>query len=105
VSLGGVASLVGNAELRVDIPDSDFSLGFFTDTGMVWESISEMNFGDMAVGVGLGVRYVTPIGPVRLDVGFVVAPGNNEIISPFAPEDYTDTSDNWELHLAIGHIF
>jgi len=34
-----------------------------------------------------------------------VAPGNNEIISPFAPEDYTDTSDNWELHLAIGHIF
>jgi len=105
VSLGGVASLVGNAELRVDIPDSDFSLGFFADTGMVWDKISEMNLADMAVGVGLGVRYVTPIGPIRLDVGFVVAPGNNPIISPFAPEDYTDTSDNWELHLAIGHIF
>jgi outer membrane protein insertion porin family len=105
VSLGGVASLVGNAELRVDIPDSDFSLGFFADTGMVWDDISEMDPSDLAVGVGAGVRYVTPIGPVRLDVGFVVAPGTGAVISPYAPEDYTDTSDNWELHLAIGHIF
>jgi len=105
VSLGGVASLVGNAELRVDIPDTAFSLGFFVDAGMVWGDISDIDLADLAVGVGVGVRYVTPIGPVRLDVGFVVAPGNNVIISPFAPEDFTDLSDNWELHLAIGHIF
>ncbi len=105
ISLGGVASLVGNLEFRISIPDTDLALGLFVDTGMVWDDAASIDLEDLSVGVGGGLRYITPIGPIRLDVGFVVSPGVNEIISSYGNEGYAVDTDNWELHLAIGHIF
>lgn len=104
-SLGGVTSLVGNLEFRISIPGTDLAIGLFVDTGMAWGDVTGIDIEDLAVGVGGGLRYITPIGPIRLDVGFVVVPGVNETISPYSNEGYTVDTDNWELHLAIGNIF
>jgi outer membrane protein insertion porin family len=104
-SVGGTVALVGNAELRIGIPETDLSLGLFVDTGMVWDKTAAVDLENLAVGAGAGLRYVTPIGPIRLDIGFVVSPGVNEVISPYSLESYSEETDNWELHLAIGHIF
>ncbi|MBD3400025.1 MAG: BamA/TamA family outer membrane protein [Candidatus Coatesbacteria bacterium] len=101
-AVGGEVSLLANAELRIDFSDSDFSLGLFVDGGMVWPDPDLVDLGDLAVGYGFGVRYLTAIGPVRLDLGFVGAPGRGYAAGERGVLDY---GDNWELHLALGHIF
>jgi outer membrane protein insertion porin family len=44
----------------------------FYDVGNVWRRVSD--FGSaLKSGVGVGTRITTPIGPVRLDLGFPVS--------------------------------
>jgi outer membrane protein insertion porin family len=44
----------------------------FYDVGNVWRRVDE--FGEsMKSGVGVGIRVTTPIGPVRVDVGFPIS--------------------------------
>ena len=42
-------------------------LQFFADVGRVWSSLGDVAFVDLQPSVGLGGRYVSPIGPERLD--------------------------------------
>ena len=42
----------------------------FTDIGNAWESSSFDFIKDLKVGYGLGIRVVTPFGPIRIDYGF-----------------------------------
>jgi len=44
------------------------------------------------MGTGLGVRYSTPIGPLRFDIGL-----------PLDKRDGIDAS--YQLYLSIGHAF
>lgn len=46
----------------------------FIDGGMVWEDEIPRIFANMDLGAGLGLRYYTPIGPVRLDVATPLNP-------------------------------
>jgi len=44
----------------------------FFDVGDVWQKVDE--YGEsLKAGAGMGVRVTTPIGPVRLDVGFPIS--------------------------------
>ena len=42
----------------------------FVDAGNVWEDWRDIQPGEIKPGAGLGVRYLTPIGPLRVEVGW-----------------------------------
>ncbi|MFO0594168.1 MAG: POTRA domain-containing protein [Myxococcaceae bacterium] len=70
-SQGGELFAVGKAELRFPLV-SVFELGAFFEAGNLWLSAPDvLVFRPVAGG---GVRWVTPIGPLALDVGFNLTP-------------------------------
>ena len=71
VPAGGGALFVLNEELRIPVWNA-LRLAVFADIGQVWESWREADF-DLSVGVGFGVRWSTPIGPLWADVAWPVA--------------------------------
>jgi outer membrane protein insertion porin family len=44
----------------------------FLDVGNVFRRTAEIDFGELRTSVGFGVRYKSPIGPIRVDLGFKV---------------------------------
>jgi translocation and assembly module TamA len=44
----------------------------FLDTGNVFANATDINLGALRSAVGGGVRYKSPFGPIRFDVGFKV---------------------------------
>ena len=64
--IGGRSALTVSGELRYRINDQWGAVAF-VDAGNAFASILP-SFNDIRVGAGLGLRYQTPIGPVRLDV-------------------------------------
>jgi outer membrane protein insertion porin family len=70
---GGNTLFVVNAELRLPTPflPDRLRLGVFVDAGQVWERRTELiSLGTLRVTPGLGLRYATPLGPVRLDAAY-----------------------------------
>jgi outer membrane protein assembly factor BamA len=73
--VGGNSVLVANVELRMPspiIPDK-LQVAFFADAGQVWTRGGtgvEQSFGSLKVTPGLGVRLASPVGPIRLDIGY-----------------------------------
>ena len=64
---GGRSYIAGSLEARMKVTDS-IGLAAFVDVGNTFNS-SMPKFGDeWYTGVGAGLRYLTPIGPLRLDV-------------------------------------
>lgn len=86
---GGDSMAVFNAELRTN-PGGGFGLVFFIDAGNVWKGQAIM-LDDLRAGYGAGIRYNTPVGPLRLDYGQKIHRQPGE--SP------------GEIHLNIGHAF
>ena len=67
------ASTWGNLSLEADYPIvGDLYGAVFTDNTMLTEGSYDFQ-GEIITSVGTGVRYMTPIGPFKLDVGFNVA--------------------------------
>ncbi len=66
--LGGNSLLEGSVEVRFPITDN-FSGVLFVDFGNVWSNSFTYRLGDLSYGVGPGIRYLTPVGPLRLDIG------------------------------------
>ena len=67
--IGGNATMLVNAELRIPLTGALSVVGF-TDIGQVYQRASQLNFGDLRSAVGFGVRYQSPFGPLRVDIGF-----------------------------------
>ncbi len=65
---GGDAAFIYSAELRFPIYKS-FTGVVFTDAGDVWQSLGQFNPANVEHTVGMGLRYQTPIGPIRFDYG------------------------------------
>jgi outer membrane protein assembly factor BamA len=68
---GGNWSVVGNLEYRWRSPflREVLQWAFFVDAGQVWNgNIAEMH--GLLWTPGVGVRVFTPVGPIRLDVGY-----------------------------------
>ncbi len=66
---GGNAALIFNSELRVSIT-KDFAGVAFVDAGNIFGRVSELSLGEIRPSLGVGVRYKSPFGPFRLDIGF-----------------------------------
>jgi len=67
----GNSMLKGTVEYRVPISKQVTILGF-VDAGYAWDKRDERRFdlSKIKVGYGAGLRFYSPIGPVRLDYGF-----------------------------------
>jgi outer membrane protein assembly complex protein YaeT len=66
---GGHGLIVLNAEARIPLRGGLGAVGF-VDGGNVWRTVSEMDFSQMRGAVGFGLRYRSPVGPIRIDLGF-----------------------------------
>ncbi len=71
--LGGNALVIANVELRVPLT-GNFAFAPFYDTGNVFQHIRDVRLSGFSNTVGFGVRYKTPFGPLRVDLGFNLAP-------------------------------
>jgi len=68
---GGNGLVIFNAELRVPVWGGLAVVGF-VDTGNVFSRVADISLGELRSAVGGGIRYKSPIGPVRVDLGFKV---------------------------------
>jgi outer membrane protein insertion porin family len=71
-SPGGEFYAIGKAELRFPFV-GDFNVGLFLEAGNLWLDPGKLNFAVRPVA-GTGLRYLSPIGPLALDVGFNLFP-------------------------------
>jgi len=88
--VGGNAFALFNIELRMRLT-RNWGLVFFLDSGNVYPKADDVNIGDLRYAAGTGIRYNTPVGPLRLDYGRKL---DRE------PEESRD-----EIHFSIGHAF
>ena len=86
---GGNAFLLSNIELRADIGRGIGVVGFL-DAGNVWTKTEEVDL-RLRYTAGIGLRYKTPVGPIRIDYGFKLDRRGGE--SP------------GEIHFSISHAF
>ena len=66
---GGNGLIVLNAELRTAVVGGIGAVGF-VDAGNVFPRATDIRFGRMRVAAGIGLRYQSPVGPIRVDLGF-----------------------------------
>jgi translocation and assembly module TamA len=87
--LGGTAIATGTVELRQRILSSYGVVGF-VDVGQVNSDGAPLS-GAWRAGAGVGARYYTPIGPIRLDLA--------------VPLDKLPGGDAFEVYIGIGQAF
>jgi translocation and assembly module TamA len=71
--IGGRSLIEGSAEVRLKVTDAIGVVGF-ADAGYVGADPIPRFTEDLRVGVGAGLRYLTGLGPIRLDVAFPLDP-------------------------------
>lgn len=106
IPLGGRASFLFNVELRqsLDRIIPNFGLAAFLDGGQVWQSISNLNERPIQFGAGGGIRYQSPIGPVRVDIAYKLNP-TDEDLRIYNGENYGSAWDRIGIHFSIGQAF
>ncbi|MDI6028033.1 autotransporter assembly complex family protein [Corticibacterium sp. UT-5YL-CI-8] len=70
--LGGLSLLEGSVEVRAQVTDT-IGVVPFIDAGAVSEE-QFPDFSNLKVGAGVGLRYLTPFGPLRVDVAMPLNP-------------------------------
>ncbi len=90
--VGGRLAMMGSIEARYEL-GRNWELALFVDTGSVQQPLSGSDQEDdqWQWSGGLGLRYITPIGPIGLLYGYKLAPRPNE--------------SNGQLHFSIGYTF
>jgi outer membrane protein assembly complex protein YaeT len=91
---GGQSTLLANIELRRPIVGR-MSGVLFMDMGMVDEESFQYN-NEIRYSLGAGIRFGTPVGPLRLDFGYKLNP------QPL-PDGMEE--NRWRIHFDIGHAF
>ncbi|HEV8585059.1 MAG TPA: outer membrane protein assembly factor BamA [Methylomirabilota bacterium] len=66
--IGGTTEVLGNVEYIVPLP-FDLRVAAFFDVGNVYGFRTKFDLTDTREAAGLGVRWVSPFGPVRVDYG------------------------------------
>jgi outer membrane protein assembly factor BamA len=109
---GGKFLFEGNIEYRWStFSDADnfmrniWIVGFW-DFGNVWESGGLFRLNEVAMAAGIGLRYNTFVGPIRIDIGF-------KLFDPTAVEGnrwlWDKTSeifkDKYAIHFGLGNAF
>ena len=92
--IGGEALLEASLELRFPLPIYE-NLGgvVFMDAGNVFFKIHDMDLGQLKYSPGFGLRYLSPIGPVGIDIAF-----------PTNRINYQQDS-RYQIHFTVGYAF
>ena len=69
-AIGGRVILEGSLEFRFPIQEGRFEAATFVDVGQVWSENERIDLGDLQVTPGIGIRYRSPVGPIRIDLGY-----------------------------------
>ncbi|HEY3236013.1 MAG TPA: POTRA domain-containing protein [Polyangiaceae bacterium] len=106
--LGGVTRWEASLEVRFPI-SGPLRGSLFADASDVTVDVGEIRITVPHLSVGPGLRYVTPVGPLRLDVGWRV-PGAQKLgTRGDIPEDEGERTHIFRLplaiHIAIGEAF
>lgn len=96
--LGGNSLLAATTEARVRLSTSVGAVAFL-DGGNVWASGHGFALNDLRYAGGAGLRYDTPVGPIRVDVGYQLNPIRNLAV------DGSPQARRWRLHFSIGQAF
>jgi translocation and assembly module TamA len=89
IPVGGTAIMAGGLEFRQRFYSSWGAVAF-VDAGQVSASLKPLH-SDVRVGAGAGMRYYTPIGPIRFDIAVPVSRRPGE--------------DSFEVYIGLGQAF
>jgi outer membrane protein insertion porin family len=87
--IGGQARVIVNAELQLPFPGTgvDRSLRWFTflDAGQVFNPQYGQNIslGDLRYSTGLGISWISPVGPLKLSLGYPLNPQSFDRVQRF----------------------
>jgi outer membrane protein insertion porin family len=85
--IGGTRKMNGNAELYIPVPGmgNDKSLRFFAffDIGNAWGEDQSVTWGSMRASTGLGISWISPMGPLKLSYGTPIMYQGTDRIQPF----------------------
>ncbi|WP_247886986.1 autotransporter assembly complex family protein [Azospirillum sp. SYSU D00513] len=87
---GGRSLFEAGLELRIKVTES-IGIVPFLDAGTVYDSTLPNLGQPLRFGAGLGLRYYTAFGPLRVDVGVPLNPDEDD--------------DRWQLYLSLGQAF
>lgn len=90
VTTGGASFLGAQLEARYAIRENISLVGFY-DFGQVGAQASPLEDADWHAGAGVGLRYDTGIGPIRLDLG--------------TPANGANAGQNLQVYIGIGQAF
>jgi outer membrane protein assembly complex protein YaeT len=88
--LGGSSMALMNIEYRFPIFGKTVGGAVFADIGNVFAG-QQIEFDNLRYGAGFGVRYLSPVGPLRIDVA-----------TPLRRQWYEDT---WQFFFTLGYAF
>ncbi|MEQ1907394.1 MAG: BamA/TamA family outer membrane protein [Vicinamibacterales bacterium] len=96
--IGGNSMFAFSEELRATVRGR-LSGVMFIDAGNVWAGSGAFNLRDLRYAVGPGLRYETPVGPLRFDLGYQLNPTPDLIVN--------GNPQRWplRLHFSIGQAF
>lgn len=66
---GGTFLIEGSFEYRRKF-EKEYGFAMFIDYGNTWNGYQKIRWDQIAVAIGTGIRYYSPIAPFRLDFGF-----------------------------------
>ncbi len=93
LDIGGDKYVQGNVELTFPLlKEANLNGVLFYDTGDVYGIDEDVDLGNLRQTAGYGVRWFSPIGPIRLERGHILDPEEDE-----------DSSGRWEF--SIGAAF
>jgi outer membrane protein insertion porin family len=106
VPIGGRAKFAFNIELRQDMDKllDGFGVAAFLDGGQVWGSVNTLSERPIQFGAGGGFRYQSPIGPVRIDLGYKLNP-SDEDLGIYRDNHSAGFWDRAAIHFSIGQAF
>ena len=87
-----------SAELRVPIWN-DLGGVLFLDGGNVWRRPWDFNVSDLRYDIGPGIRYKSPIGPFRADLGYQLNPIPGLVLNG------EKQKHRFRFHFSIGQAF
>jgi translocation and assembly module TamA len=91
--IGGTTINAGSVEFRQRI-GTNFGTAVFLDAGNVSKNLNPIG-GKLTTGAGAGLRYYTPIGPIRLDLALPL----QRRTTGFNPDDA------FEIYIGLGQAF
>jgi outer membrane protein assembly complex protein YaeT len=96
--IGGNSMFAFSEELRA-VLSGNLGGVLFLDAGNVWAPNWAIKLNDLRYAIGPGLRYQTPIGPIRFDIGYQLNPTPDLLVNG-VPQ-----TRRWRMHFSIGQAY